>query len=145
MIEQYSAAELIDASVDRVWTLLADFGNKDVVKGFCRAVRVVGSGRGAIRTFELFEDAGGGAVSERIEQFDSERYYFSYRVFDSGPLPFVDYVGSIRLSLAGPERCVIIYHAEFMPLGDFPPALGLQMTQQNFKFLVARLRELSSK
>ena len=59
-------------------------------------------------------------------------------------LPFVDYVGSIRLSLAGPKRCVIIYHAEFMPLGDFPPALGLQMTQQNFKFLVARLRELSS-
>jgi hypothetical protein len=66
-------------------------------------------------------------------------------VFDIGPLPFADYVGSIRLALAGPERCVVIYHAEFLPLGDFPATLGLQMTQQNFQFLIARLRELCSK
>jgi hypothetical protein len=83
--------------------------------------------------------------SERIEEFDAPAYYFRYRVIDIGPLPFVDYVGSIRLALAGPERCVVIYHAEFLPVGGFPPGLGLQMTQQNFQFLVARLRELSSK
>jgi hypothetical protein len=145
MIERYSAAERIDAPVDRIWGLLSDFGNRDVVQGFCRSVHVEGRGAGALRTFELFEETGGGAVSERIEEFDAPAYYFRYRVIDIGPLPFVDYVGSIRLALAGPERCVVIYHAEFLPVGGFPPGLGLQMTQQNFQFLVARLRELSSK
>ena len=97
---------------------------------------------GATRTFELFESAGGGTVSERIEQFDDQAHYFSYRVFDIGPLPFVDYVGSIRLASAGSGRCVIIYRAEFMPFGEHPASLGLQMTGQNFKFLVGRLRGL---
>ena len=142
MTERFSAAESIDASVERIWHLLSDFGNMDVVKGFCRAVHVQGSGAGAVRTFELFEEAGGGTVSERIEQFDSQAHYFSYRVFDIGPLPFVDYVGSIRLASAGSGRCVIIYRAEFMPFGEHPASLGLQMTGQNFKFLVGRLRGL---
>ncbi len=145
MTERFSAAESIDASVERIWHLLSDFGNMDVVKGFCRAVHVQGSGVGAIRTFELFENAGGGTVSERIEQFDSQAHYFSYRVFDIGPLPFVDYVGSIRLASAGAQRCVVIYHAEFMPFGEHPAALGSQMTEQNFRFLVGRLRDLCAK
>src|SRR3984957_7602951 len=115
MTERFSAAESIDASVERIWHLLSDFGNMDVVKGFCRAVHVQGSGAGAIRTIELFEEAGGGTVSERIEQFDSPAHYFRYRVFDIGPLPCVDFVGSIRLPSAGAQRCVVIFHAEFMP------------------------------
>jgi hypothetical protein len=145
MTERYSAAHRIDAPVERVWRLIADFGNKEVVQGFCRDVRVHGSGAGAVRTFVLFDDAGGGEVSERIEQFDNEAHYFSYRVFDIGPLPFADYVGSIRLAAAGPQRCVAIYHAQFIALEELPAAEGLSMCRRNFEFLVARLRALCSK
>jgi Polyketide cyclase / dehydrase and lipid transport len=145
MTERYSAAHRIDAPVERVWRLLSDLGNKEVAEGFCRGVRVHGSGVGAVRTFELLDDAGGGEVSERIEQFDNEAHYFGYRVFDIGPLPFADYVGSIRLAAAGPQRCVAIYHATFIALDDFSPTEAMKTCRQNFEFLVTRLRTLSSK
>ena len=109
-MEYFSAAQPVDAPADRVWDILADLGNREFVKGFCRAVHVTGNGFGAVRTFELFDEAGGGSVSERIEQFDPESRCYKYRVFDIGPLPFADYVGSFRIAAAGPERCVVIGH-----------------------------------
>jgi hypothetical protein len=87
---------------------------------------------------------GGGAVSERIEQFDPESRCYSYRVFDIGPLAFADYVDSFRIATAGPKRCVVIYHAQFLPVGDAPASLRLEITRRNFDFVVTRLRELSA-
>ena len=145
MTEYFSAAQPVDAPVDRVWNILADLGNREFVKGFCRAVHVTGSGFGAVRTFELFDEAGGGSVSERIEQFDPESRCYGYRVFDIGPLPFADYVGSFRIAAAGPKRCVVIYHATFLPVGDAPVSLAQEMVRRNFDFVVMRLREMSSK
>jgi Polyketide cyclase / dehydrase and lipid transport len=144
MTEYFSAAQPVAASADRIWAILADFSNQELVKGFCRAVHVTGSGRGAVRTFELFDDVGGGAVSERIEEIDREARYYSYRVFDIGPLPFADYVGSFRIAAAGPTRSVVIYHAEFLPVGDASASLGLEMVRHNFDFVMARLRDMCS-
>ena len=145
MTEYFSAAQPIDATADRVWKILADLGNQELTKGFCRAVHVTGSGVGAVRTFELFDDESGSAVSERIEQFEPEARYYSYRVFDIGPLPFVDYVGSFRIAAAGPKRCVVIYHAQFLPVGDVPASLGQDSIRSNFDFVVTRLREMCLK
>ena len=145
MTEYFSGAQPVDASADTVWKILADLGNREFVKGFCRAVRVTGSGFGAVRTFDLFDEAGGGSVSDRIEQFDPESRCYGYRVFDIGPLPFADYVGSFRIAAAGPKRCVVIYHAQFLPVGDAPASLGHEMIRRNFEFVMTRLREMSLK
>ena len=144
MNEYFSAAQPVDASADSIWRILADLGNQELVKGFCRGVRVTGSGLGAVRTFELFDEVGGGAVSERIESFDPEARCYRYRVFDIGPLPFADYVGSLRIAAAGPKRCVVIYRAELLPVGDASAASCLEMVRGNFEFLVTRLREMCS-
>lgn len=145
MTEYFSAAQPIDAPADKIWGILADLGNQELAKGFCRAMHVTGSGSGAVRTYEVFDDLGGGSVSERIEHFDPQARCYSYRVFDIGGLPFADYVASIRISAAGPKRCVVIYYAQFVPVGDAPASLGLQITRSNFDFVVTRLREMGSK
>jgi Polyketide cyclase / dehydrase and lipid transport len=145
VIEYFSSAQAIQAPADRVWQLLADIGNPEMVKGFCRAVHVKGQGAGAIRTFELLDEQGGGSVSERIEQFDAAARYYSYRLFDIGPLPLADYVGQVRVSAAGPKCCVVIYHAQCLPVGDALPSLVRGIAQSNFGFLVRRLRELCAR
>ncbi|MFL9872904.1 SRPBCC family protein [Paraburkholderia megapolitana] len=139
-----SRAEYVEASAEKVWGIVSDLDNRDVIENFCQEVHVDGEGVGAVRTFKLFPRDGGFSVSERIEQYDREARFFSYRVFDVGLLPFADYVGSIRIAVAGPERCVVIYNAKFVPIGDMSVDVGIQMTLHNFATLVESLRRLTS-
>lgn len=139
-----SRAEYVEASAEKVWGIISDLGNRDVIDNFCQEVHVDGEGVGAVRTFKLFPKDGGGSVSERIEQYDQDARVLSYRVFDVGPLPFADYVGSFRIAVAGPGRCAVIYHAQFVPIGDADVAVGAQMALHNFATLVETLRRLTS-
>lgn len=106
----------IEAPVDLAWQVLGDFTLGEFLEGICTRVIVDGAGIGAVRTMFLEPKLGGSYVKERLESFDANDRYMSYRMVDSGPVPFGDYLGSIRVTPAGSEACVVVMTASFVPV-----------------------------
>ncbi|ABQ67038.1 hypothetical protein Swit_0671 [Rhizorhabdus wittichii RW1] len=62
----------------------------------------------------------GPPVRERLDFLDDEGgdyFAFRYRVLDVGPLPVTDYVGDIAVTAAGPDRCVLRFRCDYVPVG----------------------------
>jgi hypothetical protein len=106
----------IEAPADLAWRVLGDFSLSELLEGICTRVTVDGAGIGAVRTMFLEPRLGGGYVKERLESFDADDRYMSYRMVDSGPVPFGDYLGSIRVTPAASEACVVVMTASFVPV-----------------------------
>lgn len=119
----------IPVSADVAWYVLGDFALRDLKDGICDAVTVSGDGVGAIRTMTLAAAWGGGSVRERLEELDVADRYMRYRLVDSGPVPFADYEGSIRVTPAGPDACVAVMTSRFVPVEiDESTARGMSVS-----------------
>lgn len=118
----------IPTPADAAWRVLGDFSLADVKNGICDSVTVDGSGVGAVRTMTLAASWGGGSVRERLEELDVTERYMRYRLVDSGPVPFADYEGSIRVTPAGPDACVAVMSSRFVPVEiDFATAQAMSV------------------
>lgn len=106
----------IEASADVAWEVLGDFALAELTEGILTHVTVEGRGLGAVRTMHLAARFGGGYVKERLDRLDEADRYMRYRMVDSGPVPFADYQGSIRVTPAGAEGCVVVMTASFLPV-----------------------------
>jgi hypothetical protein len=106
----------IEAPIEVAWEILGDFSLRELVADICTHVDVKGSGVGAVRTMHLAPRFGSGYVQERLESLDERDHYMTYRMVDSGPVPFADYIGSIRLTPAGPAACVAVMTSRFVPV-----------------------------
>lgn len=106
----------VPAPASVAWEVLGDFRALDLAAGICKQITVAGAGIGAVRTMVLDDRFGGGYVQERLEQFDAAERTMTYRMVDSGPVPFADYVGTIRVTPAGPEQCVVVMTSCFVPV-----------------------------
>lgn len=135
----FSAAERIAAPADAIWALLANLANPKMIEGFMASLRVDGDGNGAVRTFTLLPEHGGGEVSERIYNFDPAGRSYAYRVLDVGALPFAEYDGRLTVAPAGPGQAVYSYVASFIPAGDTPDNCRA-MVAGNFNGLVRNIR-----
>lgn len=130
----------IEAPVEIAWEVLGDFTLRELTADICTRVVVDGERVGAVRTMFLAPRLGGGYVKERLEHYDDLDHYMRYRMIDSGPVPFADYVGSIRLTPAGPEACVAAMTARFMPVEiDEEAARSISVT--NIKTALANARD----
>jgi hypothetical protein len=106
----------IEAPADLAWQVLGDFALDELIEGICTRVVVDGNGIGAVRTMFLEPRLGGGCVKERLECLEANDRYMRYRMVDSGRVPFGDYLGSIRVTPAGLEACVVVMTASFVPV-----------------------------
>lgn len=106
----------IAAPIEIAWEILGDYTLAELAKGICTRVVVEGSGIGAVRTMYLPARFGGSYVKERLECFDARDHYMLYRMVDSGPVPFADYLGSIRVTPAAAHACVAMMTARFVPV-----------------------------
>jgi hypothetical protein len=106
----------IPASADVAWLVLGDFSLAHLKAGICEAVDVDGDGIGMVRTMHLVATLGGGCVRERLDELNLADRYMRYRLVDSGPVPFADYEGSIRVTPAGPGACVVVMTSRFVPV-----------------------------
>lgn len=104
----------IGATADAVWTVVGDLASLVPGGGMVERIDVDGQGAGAIRTFHL---PGGATVVERIESHDPGARQYSYRILDSGPLPFADYVGAAEVTVDGPDHCILEWSADAAPAG----------------------------
>lgn len=111
---QCSHTVRIPATADAVWAVVGDLASLVPGGGMVERIDVDGEGAGAIRTFHL---PGGARVVERIESHDPARRLYSYRILDSGPLPFADYVGTAEVKADGPGACLLSWSADVAPAG----------------------------
>lgn len=129
----------IEASANRAWEVLGNFAAADLAPGICKRITVEGSGIGAVRTMVLEDRFGGGYVQERLESFDAVERFMSYRIVDSGPVPFADYVGTIRVTPAGPSACVVVMTSAFVPV-EIDDDTARSMSVSNIETALANAR-----
>lgn len=101
----------IGAGADRVWDLVRDFGGIQRFAPNIESVNVQGEGVGAVRTLTL---PGGVSLQERLEGCDDASRTFRYAIIGSHPLPFDDYLATVRLSEDG-DGCQIEWSSQFAP------------------------------
>jgi carbon monoxide dehydrogenase subunit G len=125
----------IEASADAVWGLLRDFGG---IKKFSPAIEscsVEGKGIGAVRTITM---PGGLALQERLEAFDDAGRSLQYAIIGENPLPFTDYLSTIRLSEDGGATS-IEWSSTFEPKG-IPAAQAGQLIEGIYTGGIAGLK-----
>jgi carbon monoxide dehydrogenase subunit G len=106
-----TVADRIAASTDRVWALVRDFGGLQRWAAGIESVSVSGEGVGAVRTLSM---AGGLTLQERLEAIDERTRTLSYAIVGSHPLPFDDYLATIRLAEDG-DGCQVDWSSTFTP------------------------------
>lgn len=113
---QVQRAIRIPVPADVAWDILGDFSVQELMAGICTRVTVEGTGVGAVRTLYIEPRFGAGVVRERLESLDLANRHMTYRIVDSGPVPFADYIGSVRVTPAGPDACVAVMTSSFVPV-----------------------------
>src|SRR4051812_46490750 len=101
----------IDATPDKVWTVVGDFAG--FVKVLGAPVELEGEGVGSRRTIAL----GSHSIVERLEELDDGRRRISYSILEPGPLPVQNYRATMQLSPAGESRSTLAWWSDFEPLG----------------------------
>lgn len=129
----------IASSASAAWRVLGDFEALNLAPGICKQITVEGSGVGAVRTMVLEDRFGGGHVKERLESLDIGERFMSYRMIDSGPVPFADYVGTIRVTPAGPDACVAVMTSSFIPV-EIDDETARKMSVHNIETALANAR-----
>lgn len=100
----------VEASADRVWGLLRDFGGIDRIAQGIEGCEVEGEGVGAVRTLSL---AGGLRLQERLEAFDDPGRTLSYAIIGKHPLPLDNYLSTVRVVEESDARCTIEWGSSY--------------------------------
>ncbi len=102
----------LGVSADKVWDLIGGFNALPDWHPAIEKSEIEGEGKGSVRTLHL---AGGGTITERLEQLDDDGKHYSYAILSS-PLPVADYHSTIRLQDDG-DGCKVVWESEFQPAG----------------------------
>lgn len=108
----------LDHPVDKVWDLLADFGNMEWASGLQR-VEVEGSGPGMVRRIVMGEDL---VIEERLETLDHAARHLTYTIPGNNPMPVTDYNAGAKVTDLGGGRCRVDWFCQAKPLEGIDPA-----------------------
>ena len=104
----------VEAHADAVWEQLSDFAGIQP-GGPIEAVNYEGEGVGMLRHISM----GGGVVSERLDEHDSQRRTFTYTIInDDCPLPFSNYSATVSITDDGDGTCTVDWTGTFDAKGD---------------------------
>lgn len=112
--------ETVNASADRVWELFRDFGGISRISPGIQSCSVEGQGLGAVRTLKM----GGLELRERLEAFDDAGRSLSYAIIGDHPLPFDNYLSTVRVVDQG-DACTVEWSSSYDPKGSEDQASGL--------------------
>ena len=105
----------VAASAKRVWDVLSNFGGVADLSPMIESCQVEGEGVGAVRTLGM---PGGGSIQERLEAHDESGLTYSYAIVGDNPLPFTDYLSTVKIEPAGEDACTVAWQGRFEPVGD---------------------------
>jgi len=112
-----TAKDTINAAADEVWKTLSSFGDVEKYIPLVKSTTVVGSGVGAKRTCIVPNESGGeGKIEEELKSLDNDAKTFSYSI-TSSPMPFVNYLGTVKVKDLGNGRCEVEWSSTFEPKG----------------------------
>ncbi len=113
--------ENVNASADRVWELFRDFGGITRFSQGIDSCTVEGEGVGAVRTLTM---GGGLKLQERLEAFDDGGRTLSYAIIGDHPLPFDNYLSTVKVVDQG-DACTVEWSSSYDPKGTEDQASGL--------------------
>ncbi len=113
--------EAVNASADQVWELFRDFGGITRFSQGIDSCTVEGEGLGAVRTITM---GGGLKLQERLEAFDDSGRTLSYAIIGDHPLPFDNYLSTIKVVAQG-DACTVEWSSTYDPKGTADQASGL--------------------
>ena len=113
-----------DVAGERLWELIADFGNVDWIPGM-GAVRVDGEGPGMTR----YLPAGKVEIHERLESVDGERRTLVYTIPENIPFPVTGYRATMQVDDVG-NGSRLTWSCTYEPVG-----VGESEAQQTVKGL----------
>jgi hypothetical protein len=112
--------ETVNASADRVWELFRDFGGITRFSQGIESCTVEGEGLGAVRTIAM----GALKLQERLEAFDDGGRTLSYAIIGDHPLPFDNYLSTIKVVDQG-DACTVEWSSTYDPKGTEDQASGI--------------------
>ncbi len=113
--------ETVNASADQVWELFRDFGGITRFSQGIDSCTVEGEGLGAVRTITM---GGGLKLQERLEAFDDGGRTLSYAIIGDHPLPFDNYLSTVKVVDQG-DACTVEWSSTYDPKGTEDQASGL--------------------
>lgn len=128
----------VAAPISKVWELVSDFGGIARISPDVQSCEVSGEGVGAVRRIV----SSGFTVEERLESLDAAQHVLSYSMLE-GPIPFRDYVATVKLSEAGPDRTRIRWSGTFEPAG-MPEEQLRQLIESVYRGLIAGIEKAAA-
>ncbi|MEN8181877.1 MAG: SRPBCC family protein [Myxococcota bacterium] len=113
--------ENVNAGADSVWDLFRDFGGITRFSAGIDGCTVEGEGVGAVRTITM---GGGLKLQERLEAFDDAGRSLSYAIIGDHPLPFDNYLSTVKVIEQG-DGCSVEWSSTYDPKGTEDQASGL--------------------
>ena len=105
---EYTVEEEVGVGADRLWEVIADFGNVPWIPGVSQ-VEVEGEGPGMVRIMD-------GQVREQLETLDPATRTLTYTI-PGLPLPMQNYHSTMRVQPAGEGRCRLAWTCRADPDG----------------------------
>ena len=111
---------VLDHPIERVWSVIARFGDADLWIDGVTACALEGEGVGAVRTLARH----GATVRERLERIDADDHKISYAILEPHSLPATGVRGTITLRASSPAACEIVWLSTADALSVPPRMLG---------------------
>ena len=112
----------INASGNDVWKTLSEFGGVEKYVPGVVGSNVEGSGVGATRTVILKDHT---KIFERLERLDEQERILRFTIINviaESPLPFKDYVGTMKVQNMGDNQCEVqilsTFETQGLPEGE---------------------------
>lgn len=142
-MKKQSAKVEIEASAEKVWGVLADFGNVSVFNPSVtesHSTTDEANGVGATRHCDLA--VGGATIEERIVEWNEGSSY-TIEIYDGSRNPFAKALGTLAVEPLGDNRSVVAMSLEWKPKGGiFSGLLGRALRGQNQKAITGVLAGL---
>lgn len=135
MIE-LTVTRTLNASSDKVWAILGDFGNLSWVPG-PEKVEVIGSGIGMIRRLYM---SGMAPFDEILQSLSADQKTFSYTVPQNTFIPFDNYNADVTVSEVTDSTSQVIWHCT-LDSGDMPEADAKSMMKATFEMMLNALAD----
>ena len=105
----------VAASAKQCWDVLSNFAGVADMSPMIETCTVEGEGVGAVRTLGM---PGGLSIQERLESQDEAGLNYSYSIIGDSPLPFSDYLSTVKIEAAGNDACIVDWRGRFEPKGE---------------------------
>lgn len=132
---QLVVREAIDATQDRLWRLVRDFGDVRWIPGGENA-RTEGSGPGMVRIL----GAAGAEIRERLESRDDDLRTIVYTIPSGLPMPISGYRATMTVRGAGERRSELEWSCTFTPDG-VPEADAKAQVENLYRMMIGWIRD----